>query len=389
VHLQVLRSNETVVNSEGVVLQRTRDRAVMAVVADTKAADGMHLDHGLVLHLQSAPKADDELRRLGEAMVDRVLRELHELAQAPMIDEEYDGPLLFRTPAAAQLLASTVATEAVGTPAPLGDGGRMLELEPAWQKRLGKVVMPPFIDLVDDPTADGFGHYAIDAEGVRPSRIELVRGGVLEALLMTRTPNAVVQGSNGRARMSPALESGAAISNLSLESRRRGLSEAQLERELLARAREDGYEFAYIIESLRDGTVLGPAPRESASAYAGTGKLDLPIPARVYRIDPGGKKTLVRGALLAPVSMRLLRRIRAVGLTDERVPMRVPVGGFGGFNADVGIDGVLSQTVDVEVRTPELLIDGLELLVERGEHERHPTLVHPLRRAPSPADLTP
>src|SRR5690606_36944141 len=114
-------------------------------------------------------------------------------------------------------LASTVATEAVGTPAPLGDGGRMLELEPAWQKRLGKVVMPPFIDLVDDPTADGFGHYAIDAEGVRPSRIELVRGGVLEALLMTRTPNAVVQGSNGRARMSPALESGAAISNLSLE----------------------------------------------------------------------------------------------------------------------------------------------------------------------------
>src|SRR5690606_21375371 len=109
------------------------------------------------------------------------------------------------------------------------------------------------------------------------------------------TPNAVVQGSNGRARMSPALESGAAISNLSLESRRRGLSEAQLERELLARAREDGYEFAYIIESLRDGTVLGPAPRESASAYAGTGKLDFPIPARVYRIDPGGKKTLVRG----------------------------------------------------------------------------------------------
>ena len=34
----------------------------------------------------------------------------------------------------------------------------------------------------------------------------------------------------------------------------------------------------------------------------------------------------------------------------------------------------------MQVTTPELLIDGLELLVERGEHERLPTLPHPLRR---------
>ena len=29
---------------------------------------------------------------------------------------------------------------------------------------------------------------------------------------------------------------------------------------------------------------------------------------------------------------------------------------------------------------PDLLVDGLELLVERGEHERLSTLSHPLRR---------
>lgn len=380
VHLQVLRSHETVVSSEGVVLQWVHERAVLAVVADTRAEDGMHLDHGLSIHLQSSPAGDDEILTRGEQLVDRVLRELDELARAPMIEEEYDGPILFRQAAAAQFLASTVATEVAGSPAPLADGGPLMELEPGWQKRLGKTVMPPFIDLVDDPTAEGFGRVVFDAEGFRPDSLSLVREGVLQSLLMTRTPNEYQSGSNGRARMSPSLEVGPSISNLELRSRKRGLSPTALERELLARAREDGYEFAYVIESLRDGSVLGPVPRESAAAYAGTGKLTLPLPARVYRIDADGTRTLVRGAVLAPASVRVLRRIRATGQTPHTEPMRVPVGTYGGFGADVGMDHVLSQTVDVQVRTPDLLVDGLELLVERGEHERLPTLVHPLRR---------
>jgi hypothetical protein len=385
VHFQALVSHETIVSSDGLALEFSHERSMLAVVADTKAADGMHLDHGLVIHFQTVPVADEALLSRGQVLVDQVLRELDELAKAPMMEEEYDGPVLFTAEAAAQLLASTVATEATGTPPPLAEGGRMMDLEAAWQKRLDKNVMPPFIDLVDDPTGEGFGHYEFDAEGIRPGRLALVENGILSALLMTRTPNSKVSGSNGRARLSPSLESGPAISNLTLSSSRRGLSQAALERELLRRAREDGYEFAFVIERLRDGTILGPVPRESAAAYAGTGKINLPLPSRVYKIEAGGKRTLVRGAVLAPASMRVLRRIRAVGVKSESVPLRIPVGGFGGFAADVGVDGVLSQTVDVEVITPDLLVEGLELLVERGEHERQPTLDHPLRRTKQPS----
>lgn len=388
VHLQILQSHESVVSSDGLVVARTRSRAVLAVVADTQAADGMHLDHGLALHLSSIPTADDALQAQGEQLVDRVLRELDELARAPMIDEEYDGPMLLVGPAAAQLLASTVATEASGFPAPLSDGGRLMELEPDWQSKVGKTVLPPFLDLIDDPTRpDGFGSYAIDAEGFVPRPLPLVEEGVLRDLLLTRVPNPHHgTGSNGRARMTPALEIGPALSNLQLRSRKRGLSPAALERELLQRAREDGYDFAYVIESLRDGTVLGPVMRPGAAAYAGTGKLTLPLPGRVFRIEANGKRTLVRGAVIAPVSMRALRRIRAVGQSDHVEPLRLPVGAFGGFAAEVGMDGILSQTVDVQITTPDLLIDGLELLVERGEHERLPTLPHPLRREPAAGD---
>jgi len=386
VHLQILRSHEAVVTSEGHVVVTTHARAVLAVVADTKAADGMHLDHGLALHFATVPAADDALLAQGEQLVDRVLRELDELAKAPMIEEEYDGPLLLTGPAPAQLLASTVATEASGFPAPLSDGGRLMEVEPDWQSKVGKTVLPPFLDLVDDPAlAGGFGRYGVDAEGFVPRTVTLVEEGVLRDLLLTRVPNPHFGTiSNGRARMTPALEVGPGLSNLQLRSRKRGLSTTALERELLSRAREDGYEFAYVIESLRDGTVLGPVIRQSGSAYAGTGKITLPLPGRVHRIDASGKRTLVRGVVLAPASMRALRRIRAVGQVEHVERMRLPVGAFGGFASEVGMDGILSQTVDVQITTPDLLVDGLELLVERGEHERLPILPHPLRR-PVPA----
>ncbi|MEM9461945.1 MAG: metallopeptidase TldD-related protein [Myxococcota bacterium] len=384
VHVQILRSRETVVDSEGVVVQQLHDRAVLAVVANTQAADGMQLDHGLALHSTGALVVDDALRTRAEQLVDRVLRELDQLARAPMIEEEYDGPILLMGPAAAQLLASTVATEASGLPAPFSDGGRLMEIEPKWQSKTGRTVLPPFIDLIDDPTrADGFGSYEVDAEGFSPRPVNLVEAGVLRDLLLTRVPNPHHGArSNGRARMTPALEVGPGLSNLTLRSRKRGLSSAALERELLRRAREDGYEFAYVIEALRDGTVLGPVMRPSAAAFAGTGKLDLPLPARVWQVDGSGQRTLVRGAVLAPASMRTLRRIRAVGQQAHTERLRLAVGAFGGFASDVGMDGVLSQTVDVQITTPDLVLDGLELLVERGEHERLPTLPHPLRRDP-------
>jgi hypothetical protein len=241
-------------------------------------------------------------------------------------------------------------------------------------------VLPPFLDLADDPTGSHFGSYAIDAEGTAAGRLELVRGGRLESLLMTRVPNEVLRASNGRARMTPSLEVGPAVSNLALTSRRAGLSRPALERTLLQLAAEDGYDFAYVIELLRDGGVLGPAPRETANAYAGTGKLDLPLPARIWRVDAQGRRQLVRGAMLAPASVRVLRRIRAVGQRAAPIPLRIGVGAGGGFGHGVGSDGLLSQTVDVAVAAPDLVLEGLEILVERGEHERPPILVHPLRR---------
>jgi TldD protein len=380
--IQVLRSHETLLDTEGIALGRVYERAVFGVIAQTQAQDGMELDHGLALHFQRAPTAS-ELREQGAALVDQVLRELEEFVAAPMLDEDYDGPILLGPTAAAQLLASTIPVQAGGDPAPLSDYGSLLEYEPHWQERLGKAVMPESIDLVDDPLAPGFGHYVRDDQGIAAQRVELVRAGVLHSLLMTRRPNAHIDQSNGHARATAGGYLGATISNLTLSSRKRGLDQAKLERELLERAHEDGYEFAYVIDSLRDGSVLGSVPRDSAALFTSGRKISLPLPSRVFKLERKGSgtvRTLVRGALIAPLSMRVFRRIRAVGAVAQTLPLRLSPGMAGGFGAELGLSSLLGQTVDAQVTTPALLIDGLELIVEHGENERLPILDHPLRR---------
>jgi hypothetical protein len=380
--IQLLRSHESMLDTEGVALGRIYSRAVFGVIAQTQAADGMEIDHGLALHFQHTPKAA-ELREQGTALVDQVLRELEEFIAAPMLDEDYDGPILLGPTAAAQLLASTIPVQAAGEPAPMSDYGSLLEYEPHWQERLGKAVMPESIDLVDDPLAQGFGHYTRDDQGIAAQRVELVRAGVLHSLLMTRRPNAHMDQSNGHARSTAGGYVGATISNLTLSSRKRGLDQDKLERELLDRAREDGYEFAYVIDSLRDGSVLGSVPRDSAALFASGRKISLPLPSRVYKLERKGSgtvRTLVRGALIAPMSMRVFRRIRAVGSEAKTLPLRLSPGMAGGFGAELGLSSLLGQTVDAQVTSPALLIDGLELIVEHGENERLPILDHPLRR---------
>lgn len=379
--LIVSRTYETVINTDGVVVGQTQDRAVLAVVADTRAEDGMHLDHGAAIHFRGLPKADDELRIRASAMVEQVLVELEQLAAAPMVEEDYDGPVLFEPEAAAQLLGSTLAVHASGNPAPLSDYGRVVELEPFLQERLGKGVMPDWIDVVDDPTLEGgFGSYRRDGQGFEAGPLTLVNKGVLSDLLMTRARHDVIEGSNGRGRMTPSMQVSPSVSNLKLEPRKRGLDQKTMERELLRRAKEDGYEHAYVVSTLRDGSVLGPVLRDTASVFGSGRKVSLPLPLLVYRLDADGKRTLVRGAILGPASMRVLRRIRAVGKQSQVTKMRLRPGITGGFAADLGVGAMLTQTVDVQIDTPALLVDGLEMIVERGEHERLPYLVHPLRK---------
>jgi TldD protein len=67
--------------------------------------------------------------------------------------------------------------------------------------RLGNAIGNELVTIIDDPTADDFGHYAYDDEGVEGRPTTLVEKGVLKGYLNSlETAKALDAGKNGHAR---------------------------------------------------------------------------------------------------------------------------------------------------------------------------------------------
>ena len=385
--LQAAVAERTDIDTEGLAHCEVRVELALAVIAKGRALDGLVIPRAAVLHLRGEEWVGADRWKLlasrGRGMVARTIEELKDLVDAPRLEEDYDGPLILSPYAAAQMLAVTVVPHASGTPAPLSEYGPMTELQPHWLDSFGAQVMPSWLDISDEPQlAGGFGSYAEDVQGVGAREVHLVRGGVLRDFWMTRHPNAVTRTSNGRARGTLSLMEGTSASNLFVRSTRAGSGRAELEADALARAREDGYDHIYVLESLRDESVLGTNEIDEAAGYGTGRRVDLPAPATLVRVGADGSRELVRGGLLTSASLRVLRRIRAVGDEAETVRFRIPPGVSGGLGAAFGVAGLLTDTVNVQVTTPAWLVEGLELVPVRGDAPHAPRLLHPLRRGP-------
>ena len=70
--------------------------------------------------------------------------------------------------------------------------------------------------------------------------------------------------------------------------------------------------------------------------------------------------------------------MRAVGVAPDFSRFGVPPGVGCGLGAALGVEGILTETVNLQVTTPAWLVEGLELVPVRGEAPRAPRLRHPL-----------
>ena len=113
------------------------------------------------------------------------------------------------------------------------------------EKKLGQRILPRSFSVYDDSTVKRvgqtalLGHYLFDAEGVPATRVDIVREGKLEDLVMSRVPTKKRVSTNGHARR--AAGSGnwqAAIGCMFVEDEE-GLPEDQLKAALLEAAQEE------------------------------------------------------------------------------------------------------------------------------------------------------
>jgi hypothetical protein len=216
-----------------------------------------------------------------------LIASLADLRKAPLVEEEYHGPVLLSSDASSDAVHEIVASAVLASRPDMGTEART---KGPFASSYHARVLPDFLDLVDDPALKAFngkslvGAYTVDDEGVPAAQVNLIKDGRLENYLIGREPIRDFPKSNGHARAAVTGPAHPAIGVLHL-SAHEGLSDADLNQKMLALAKDRGLSSVYFVQT------LGPEL----------------TPRLLYRLTPDGKRELVRGASIDDLDQRALR----------------------------------------------------------------------------------
>jgi TldD protein len=312
--------NEYLVNSEGTLTRGGHRTYNIQFNSSAQAADGMRLSRNpfwMVAKAEELPTRDALV-----ADAEKALDTIVALRRAPIVEEEYRGPVLFAPDAANDIMASLVGANVLGRKPQLGRPNRTTG---AFATSFKTRVLPNFLSVIDDPTLRDFqgkslvGTYDVDDDGVKAQPVTLVDNGTLINYLVGRQPIRDFPASNGHGRAGAGTYPSPNLGVLLLKS-----SEAQspdaLKKRAIQMITDQGKPYAYRVETLGPGN----------------------SPRLLYRLYPDGHEELVRGAVFSELDVRALRSdLVAVG-NDPLVSNRA---------------GGIATTVI----SPSLLFDELEV----------------------------
>jgi predicted Zn-dependent protease len=353
------------VNSEGTAVTTERTIYSVHLSAATRAKDGMLLEHEKDFYGRTLEELPDD-KQLAETIT-ILANELHALREAPMVDP-YTGPAILMEEAAGVFFHETVGHRLEGERQNDEKEGR------TFKGQVGRVVLPEFLSVIDDPTArnalvtDGAaplgtgnkahqvalnGWYSYDDEGVAARKVTLIDNGVLRDYLKSRTPIAGSLHSNGHGRAEGTADPMGRMANLFLRSTKR-VSLTRLKEMLLEEVRRQGKPFGLIIRDITGGSTN--TSNFGYQAFKGQPRL-------VYRVDAKtGTETLVRGVEMVGTPLTTVSRIVATSDTE------------GVFN---GYCGAESGFVPVSTVAPAVLMSEIELQRTQRAMERQPILPPP------------
>ncbi len=312
--------NEYLVNSEGTVTRSGKKTYNITLNSSAQAADGMRLMRNPLWMVAKAEELPTRDALLADAR--KMLDTLVALRQAPIVEEEYRGPVLFAPDAANDIVASLVGTNVLGRKPQLGRPNRTIG---AFATSFKTRVLPNFLTVVDDPTLPDFqgkslvGTYGVDDDGVKAQPVTLVDDGTLVNYLVGRQPIRDFPSSNGHGRAGAGTYPAPNLGVLLIKSKE-AQSPEELKKRVIQMITDQGKPYGYRVETLGPGN----------------------SPRLLYRVYPDGHEELVRGAVFSELDVRALRSdLIAVG-NDPQVSNRT---------------GGIATTVI----SPSLLFDELEV----------------------------
>ena len=312
--------NEYLINSEGTVTRNGKTTYSVTLNSTAQAGDGMRLSRNPYWMVAKAEELPTREKLIGESK--KMLDTLVALRKAPIVEEEYRGPVLFAPDAANDVIASLIGSNVLGRKPQLGRPNRTTG---AFATSYKTRVLPTFLTVVDDPTMKDFGgkslvgNYDVDDDGVKAQPVTVVNSGMLVSYLVGRQPIRDFPASNGHDRGGAGSFPSPSLGVLMVKSSD-AKSPEELKQKVISMITEQGQPYGYRVETLGAGN----APR------------------LLYRVYPDGHEELVRGAVFNELDVRALRSdLMSVG-NDPLVSNR---------------QGGVATTVI----TPSLLFDELEV----------------------------
>ncbi len=338
--------NRYFVNSEGTVVRSGQGLYEMSISCSTQAADAMRLDRVNAFNVTNMKELPSAAEFVGRAA--KLAGTLKELRDAPVVDEEYRGPVLFSADASASVFADLVGENILGRKPELGKNERTTG---AFASSYKSRVLPDFLSVVDDPTISSYrgksllGHYDIDDEGVAALRVDVIEKGNLVNYVIGRAPIRDFPASNGhgRARV-PSFPPGPSLGNLIVSSTQ-PVSQPDLKRKLIDLCQQRDLPYCYYVET------FGP-------------KLTPRLLYKVWTKD--GHQELVRGASFGDLDTRALRSDLIAAGDDVYVDAR-------------------PLNIPHSIAAPSILFDELEVKRANVNKETLPEYPAPALTASTPA----
>ncbi len=385
VDLVVQMVNSYYVNSEGSAGIEPSSSSQLIFSATTQAADGMPLSNFRV-YTAALPQGLPPVAAL-ESDIQALSSELLKAQSAP-IAEEYSGPVLFTDEAAGELFSQGFARLMTAKRTPLSDGpqaGLMARmLENPFMSKMNMKVAAGFLSVKALPTLKSYnqksplGSYRMDEEGVLASDVNLIENGMLKNLLVSRTPVKGIAESNGHARGGAANPSVLQV----ISTNKKPYS--QLKQELINAAKEEGFDFGYIIRGVTPATeALSDTSSIESRLVSQQGppeptQFRLTRPYSVFRVYADGREEIVRGIEFRSISVNALKNV--IATSDDEYAYDYLISAANSVSGvSTLLSGISPRPNYATIITPALLISGIDLRKSRGNYPKLPIAPHPAK----------
>ncbi|MCY3884350.1 MAG: metallopeptidase TldD-related protein [Gammaproteobacteria bacterium] len=345
-------------DSEGNFSHYETGLCTASMYARTQTLEGAGISDGVSFYSRSCEDlpAIDEMKSSGQEMAMRLVAS----RSAEALDN-YNGPVLLEEQAAAEFLSQNLIGRLGAEPSSISNNpnyaARQRNFANPFLDRVNARVFPRFLSVVNDPTLLEFegnkllGHYVVDNQGMPSRRVELISNGMLKALLTSRSPTKSFENSTGSSRGSSTPAPG----NLFIEAKE-GMSNEELNEELLTLADEYGLEYGLVLRKIMNPRDAFQDPFRSSPFQSGS-----PPALDLVKLYPDGSEVPVLPMTVSNFVVSFFKDIIAV--SEDRFIYDVPLA-TGGLNF-------------ATIVTPSLLFEDLSMRSAGGAKPKLPLFPHP------------